>query len=968
MATLGLSLVVGPAHAGKVALLLERFLADLDRDPWLVVPNRADVDRVERELIARRGALLAGTITTFDGLFEHVARAGGDVRRVIGPTERSLLVRRVVAGAHLDGLGTSARFTGFADALGIALGELDAGLVAPEQLDGDVAGLVAAYRAELERVGAWDREALRRHAVERLARELTAWDGRPVLAYGFEDLTGAEWSLLRALSGRADVHVSLPYEPGRAVFASLRRTAEDLVELADGRVTELAPASVRYLPPALAHLERQLFEDDGAAAPLDATIRFLEGAGRRGTLELVAQEILAITAAGTPPEEIAVVCPSLDRLRPALETVFGSFAIPAAIEARSRLAQSPPGQALLSLLRFAWLGGTRRELFRFLRTPYSGLSRQEADWLEGRLRGRAVIEGARVLEQLGQLRPGKRLIPLDVLVDGAQAPVAAVRSVAAGMLRSAHGMQAPPTGEHARRELRAHDAIASVLDELERVGETGSPVSREDVIAGLERADVRGDGAGEPGRVAVLDLMRARTRRFDVVVVVGLEQGTLPRRATPSPFLDDDARRALDERGARLLRPDAASRDRYLFYTACTRARRRLVLAREAATDEGSPREASPFWAAVRGLFDPDDVRAQTTRRPLSRLAWPLEEAPTERERLRALARVVATDPSGAEALALANGWERRLRRARRAFSRPTGVRQPAAIAVLGGRETFRVTDLERMAGCSAAWFVERHLRPGQIDQQLDARMRGSIAHVALQRFYTRLPGAVPGADRVTPANVEDAVRLMSECVDSALESGLRIDVSELARRELGESLRRDLELLVRAEAESRSTFAPRQLEVAFASYELAPGVAVSGKIDRVDVDAMSARGIVVDYKSGSAPSARQIHDEDRLQIPLYLLVLRDQLGLEPVGGVYMPVGGGRRPRGMLLDGDEKVAGFAAADYLEGDAFGAELEHARETAVALVERARQGDVRHDPRGGDCPAWCDLWRICRKERP
>ena len=90
---------------------------------------------------------------------------------------------------------------------------------------------------------------------------------------------------------------------------------------------------------------------------------------------------------------------------------------------------------------------------------------------------------------------------------------------------------------------------------------------------------------------------------------------------------------------------------------------------------------------------------------------------------------------------------------------------------------------------------------------------------------------------------------------------------------------------------------------MSFQRYLLDEDVAVSGKIDRVDVDPMSARGIVVDYKSGAAPTASQIHDEARLQIPLYMLVLRDQLGLEPMGGVYMPLGGGRRPRGMLLRG-----------------------------------------------------------------
>ena len=508
-----------------------------------------------------------------------------------------------------------------------------------------------------------------------------------------------------------------------------------------------------------------------------------------------------------------------------------------------------------------------------------------------------------------------------------------------------------------------------MLDGLDRVRRLGVECRREDVAASLERATVRGARAGEPGRVAVLDLMRARTRRFDTVFLLGLEQGSLPRRTPVSPFLEDDERRDLDDRlGSRLARPEQAARDRYLFATACTRPTRRLVLVREAATDEGSPREPSPFWEAVQGLFDSGDVRRATVRRPLSRLTWPVEGAPSERERLRALARLSASDPDAAQALAQANGWERRLARATGAWRRRLALTDPAVLGLLGARETFRVTDLERMATCSAAWFVERFLSPGEIDR--DPRHEGAWpdrAHGA-QRFYSQLPSVVPGADRVTADNLDEALSLMRECVDGAVESGLRFDVTDVQRRELLHSLRRDLEQLVRQEASSPSRFVPRKLEVAFSSYDLGDGVAVSGKIDRVDVDPLSARGVVIDYKSGRAPSARQIHDEDRVQVPLYLLVLRDQLGLEPVGGLYVPVGGGRRPRGLVLDDDEPVPGHARDDYLDAERFAAEMEHARRTAVELAGRVRTGDVRHDPHDGECPSWCDLWRICRKERP
>src|SRR4026207_217426 len=56
---MSLTLVIGPAHAGKVALLLDRYLDVLERDPWLVGPNRVDVDVVARDLIQRRPALPA---------------------------------------------------------------------------------------------------------------------------------------------------------------------------------------------------------------------------------------------------------------------------------------------------------------------------------------------------------------------------------------------------------------------------------------------------------------------------------------------------------------------------------------------------------------------------------------------------------------------------------------------------------------------------------------------------------------------------------------------------------------------------------------------------------------------------------------------------------------------------------------------------------------------------------------------
>ena len=977
---MALTLLAGPANAGKVALLLERYLAELAQEPFLIVPNRSDVDRVERELLASCGALLGGEIGTFDDLFRQLARDGGEHRPVATDAQRALIVRRALARARLNGWTRSARFAGFADTLSAALGELESALVEPAELEGDLGGLYAEYRAELDRLGLWDRDLERRAAAERLAGELGAWAGRPVFAYGFEDLTGAQWALLEALAGRAEITVSLPYEPGRAVFASLERTAADLAELARPRIEELPPRP-EVRPPALAHLERALFADaerKPLTHDLDGAVRFFEGAGRRGTLERVAEELLTLIRGGTRPEEIALVCPRVERYRAPLETALGSLGVPYAVEGRIRFDQTELGRALLSLLRFGWQDGGRGLLYGFLRSPYSGLARSSVDWVEGRLRGRAVESGERTEEETMRLRDGHPLPPLELLRK-ALTPLAGIRDVSRFMLRAAHGLESPPVGEESRQDLRAFEALTRLLDELEGWLALGGSLTHDEIVAALERTPVRASGNQGGGRVDVVDLLRARTRRYEIVFVLGLEEGTLPRRGEASPFLDEEAARELDSRlrRSRLAKPDSVARDRYLFYTACTRATRRLYLVREAANDDGGPREPSPFWDEVRDLFSQDDVRRATTRRPLSALTWPVEQAPTERERLRALAALVPADEDAARSLAQANGWERQLDRALRAFERPTRLTHPLVLEELGAKTSFGVTELETFADCSSIWFVDRVVGPRTIDQQVDPRLRGQVAHSALHKFFAGVPKRL-GVEKVGPEELEDALQFMHECVGEAM-AGVRMELTDLQRRELEQGLLRDLEAFLRDEASSELQLVPRRFEVSFGSerspQELQRGLdlgtfTLSGKIDRIDLDPFSARGIVQDYKSGkTAHSAAQIESELKLQIPLYMLVLRDLVGVEPLGGIYRALSGKRDARGLLRAEakEDGVPGFSRNDYLDEEAFWGQVERAEDLARGFVERIRGGDVRHDPKGGDCPPWCELWRMCRVRR-
>ncbi|MGA9762921.1 MAG: PD-(D/E)XK nuclease family protein [Gaiellaceae bacterium] len=991
-----LNLLVGPANAGKVERLLEQFAAVLDRHPFLVVPNVGDIARLQRDLLDRSDALFAGRVGTFDDLVRELDGAE-PARGALSDAERRLLVRSLLDRSELDDFSRSARFGGFVDALVEGFAELESATVKPEQVTGELGSLYALYLERLEQLGLADRELARWLTAERVSAEPDTWPHeRPLFVHGFEDLTGAQWRLLDALAARAEVTVALPYEPGRATFSALARTQQELARRAAGRITELPPRSGEYAHPALAFIERRLFEPAGAEAapPIQGAVRFLEASGSRAAFELVAEEALALLRGGVEAEEIAVICPSLERRRASLETAFSAFGLPYVLEGRVKLAQIPFGHALCGLLRFAWLAGERSDLFSFVRSPYSEVTRSSADFLEGRLRGRAVHSPARIESELAVLRKGRQLSDLELLARGGSA-IDALRELSMLMLQRAYGFEGPPASERSRLDLRAFESIRLLLDELERwQGLSGQPLERDDLLAALERAPVRIGSAEEPGRVVVSDLLQTRARRFKAVFLIGLEEGSFPRRSSKHRLLDDEARERLEQEMATPPPAEELERDRFLFYNACTRAYERLFLVRESASEDGSPRQASPFWEELRELFPSAELERWTKRRSLSKLVWDdAGQAPNERERLRSLAALASSQPAQARALARANGWERQLERALHALDRPTRLVNPVVLSELEARGTFSVTELEAFGTCSEMWFVERIVSPREIDGEVDAKLRGSVAHQTLYRFFSGLPKRF-GADRVEAGRLDEQLEFLRECLSGAIEGQVRLELDELELRELEAGLWRDLEQFIRSEAASPLPLVPKRFEVGFGSErsaaELKRGLdlgelTVSGKIDRIDLDPFAARGLVQDYKSGrTAQSAAQIEDQFKLQLPLYLLVLRDLIGVEPLGGVYRALAGERPARGILRAEarEDGVPGFSENDYLEEDEFWAKVDWATATARSFAARIRAGDVRHDPLGldvrpngaegspsewGRCPSWCRIAPLCRVPR-
>src|SRR4029078_11995895 len=94
-----------------------------------------------------------------------------------------------------------------------------------------------------------------------------------------------------------------------------------------------------------------------------------------------------------------------------------------------------------------------------------------------------------------------------------------------------------------------------------------------------------------------------------------------------------------------------------------------------------------------------------------------------------------------------------------------------------------------------------------------------SIAHQTLFKFFSGLPRRL-GCEQVSPEQLDDALAFLDECLTEAIAGVAenRLELTDLQRSELRQTLWRDLEALVRAEAESELPLVPRKVEASLGS------------------------------------------------------------------------------------------------------------------------------------------------------
>ena len=958
-----LELVTGPVRSGKLGVLLDRFAAacQAGRQPLLLVPAAFERDALERDACGRAGAVLGGEIVTLDALIERVL--GGEVAVASEALDRVL--RRRVGHAHGASLGM--RPVALASALERLARECDRAGAAPDALERALGGearlapAYAAYEEALAATGRARRGQLAVRAAERLERELAAWGGAPVFAYGFDDLSAAQLRLLAALAERCELLLALPYEPGRPLLGSLGVAFEWLAARAE-RVSEARPAAYGA-PESIVALARGAFSPrEETPPPADGAVRLVETAGTDGEARAVAAEVCRFLRLGWSADEVLVVTPDGYDTEP-LAAALERAGVEVAVDASERLTNLPAGNALRALCRVAWADGDRDDLFAWLRLGGSSWAPSRAHESEAKLRGRNIGDAQRAERDLlggDPPRPVPELTALRAASDAA----AALRAVADETLARAYG-ESPALAE-TRSGIAARRALAAASVAADELSAALPGAGGDDVLIALDAVQVRlGDGLPR-GRVRIVRLGLARLAPVRALVLCGLESGVLPRREAAEAAGSADLRRALTPSGLPGDRPRQEERDRFLFAAALARVDESLALVRRATDDDGLELAPSPFWdEVVRVLGDAAPA-------PFAAPAHALD-GHDERERLQAIAALARSDAPSALARARAHGGRAvpRVERALAAWKRPTRLRDAQVLARLAGQPTYSVTELETFQTCSALWFVERQLHPRDVEQPLDARISGSVMHNALRLFFNGVPSELR-VPRLRPEHLPAAFVLLDRCIDEAIAIQAYED-DDVAWEALRRELRRNLRTVVRGEAERLDEFVPKHFEISLPKAGVRVGdVAITGRIDRVDEREWVAEALIWDYKSGAVGAlGPNVLERGRLQLPLYIKAAAELLGRDVVGGLYQSIRGDEAPRGLLREDVREAGaleGFAGRDYVEPELFEQLLDEAAERAGEFAGRMKVGDVVHDPPGGECPPWCRWHGVCRVANP
>ncbi|MBQ5951247.1 MAG: PD-(D/E)XK nuclease family protein [Lachnospiraceae bacterium] len=949
-----LQLFLGGAGTGKsrqiLDLLIERSVHEPERRFYLLVPEQYTMG-MQREMVRRhpRGGSMNLDVLSFHRLACRLLEESGraDVT-LLDDLGKGMLLRRVLRRrrSELAVFGASLDKPGFFEQLKSMLSELFQYGITREDLDGMIeatADVLHLARKLKDVAVAYDafREGLSEDTIpseELLSFACAGADGSALLRGsvialdGFTGFTPLQMAMIeRVMPLCDDIYASVTLDPevlelppqAESLFSLSRETVEKLRRAA-GR------AGIQERPPVL------LSEDHRhkAAPSLQLLTRSVlrltarESQEVPGEIELVsAPDMLTEAQAaaskirtlcrtqGYRYRDIAVVCSDLAGYAHVISRAFGDAGIPCFLDSKVHLEDHPCVALIAAALETVREGWKQECVLRFIRSPYSPLTREEADEVERY----AMALGVR--GRKGWTTPWTRgmknikapdLARLNALRERAVTPLADFAGRMMGeekkggdrlrhlltLLQDVHMEEKLAAAqEAAEKENREEEAmlhgqtyglLMGLLDRVYAVlgDEEVSFAEFHDVIeTGLSEVKA-GVLPGSDDRVVVGDMERSRLGAVRALFFLGLNEGKVPRAAGHRGILSDRDRELLSRRKIELspsVRKSAYIQRFYLYLT-LSAASERLYLSYAQVGADGSEQPVSSLLGEIRGIFPALSARpvgfaqltgSEPTARPylldeIRRLREG-EETPRHPEILAWYACCKAEKYDSLVESALSGYYKEMLT--------PEAVRR-----LYGDVLRMSVTRLEGFSACAFAYFLNHGLKLKPREERSFERSDvGTVLHEAAAAFLGRMIEEGWTVEEAR-ARLEEGVCRQIVAESAAAYGGGLLEEDAVCIHE-GERILRMTERTVWALLKQMESggYRPYAVEMPFSPedakslrLELSPEevMLLDGRIDRLDIcesgDSIYVK--IVDFKTrGKKFSDAETYEGLMLQLPYYL-------------------------------------------------------------------------------------------------
>lgn len=958
-----LKLVLGRAGTGKSTALLRTIAAGGGARPQLLIVPEQHSHDTERRLCRTIGnqASRYAEVLSFSRLASRVfAVSGGLAAPVLDAGGRLLLMSAALKSVseQLKVYQRPSRKPAFLSGLAATIDELKSCCITPEQLwqageetegpEGDklldLSLIYGAYEAMTARQGADPRDRLTRLAQALLE---TRWaEERDIYLDGFTDFTPQEREIIRRLLEQAhSVTVALTcdrleeQEEDSGIFSTARRTAQQLLAMARDagipREIEIRTQSGCRRAAPLAHLEEQLFARHPEPYRGDAgEITLFAAHTHYSEVEWVAAETLRLVREeGFRFREIAVCARGMEGYGTLLELVFARYGIPVFLSRMSDILQKPVLALITAALDTVTGGYQYDDLFRYLKTGLTGISRDECDLLENyalkwELKGsRWTQKAAWSMHPKGYGLPfteGDRalLTRLDDIRRRVVEPLEALRhpkektgvGQAISLYRFLETIELPQRMAERTQALRerGQDALAEEYSQLwdilcgglEQCARILGDIPMElEEFAGLfslvlSQYDV-GSIPVSLDRVTAGEMPRMAHKDCKVLFLLGSDDGSIPR-VVPSPgLLSDDDRSLLASYGLELAPrlTDKLYRELTIVYETCALPERRLYVSCAAAGPEGEELRPSFLWHKLRGLFPNLRMVREQALDGSFRLAAP-----------RPALELVGRFPQAGAALTELEGFAPLVERMRRATGLERGsLTRPVVDELYGKRVPMSASRMDKYKSCHFSYFMQYGLKAEpRRSAGFQAPEYGTFVHYVLEHVLRQAKER--GGVRALAG--EELRTMAKAAVERYVEEELGGLENETPRFQyLFRRLLKSVYLVVDNVAEelAASDFQPISFELGFGRRgELPPvelsvdgmTISVSGFVDRVDGWEKDGRLYlrVVDYKTGRKSfDLTDIWNGIGLQMLLYLFTLEDKgeklysREIVPAGVLYLP-------------------------------------------------------------------------------